>query len=210
MKDGEIAEQGTYAQLMSSNKELFRMMNTHAGGGSVDDHAQDTKQETAEVVPVKELEEDKKPRHVQIKSEDKTSGKIQNSVFVAYVRNFGTGWFVGMTVVALLFTQVTRLANDLWLVSWTQNAYPGLSRDLYMGTYAALGLGQALALLIYSVMFAVGGIYAAKRLHEMVLERAVASPVGFFGKLRHSFSRVSLTLSLQIKPLSVVSSTVSS
>ncbi|KAJ3333987.1 Multidrug resistance-associated protein 1, partial [Blyttiomyces sp. JEL0837] len=112
--------------------------------------------------------------------ESKDTGAIKSSVFFAYIKNYGTTAFVWVTVVALVFTQVTRLANDIWLVSWTQNSYPWLTRNEYMGTYASLGVSQALALLIYSILFAVGGLFAAKSLHDQVLARAVGSPVGFF------------------------------
>ncbi|KAJ3116713.1 hypothetical protein HDU96_008952 [Phlyctochytrium bullatum] len=196
VRDGEIAEQGSFPELMAAKAEFSRMMIAHGGEHEDEDDAKpvpEAKKERKSAAAEKEAEhrgekvsadtddkDDKKPRHEQIKKEDKATGKIDASVLWAYIRNFGSVGFVVFTVVALVFTQVTRLSNDLWLVSWTQNAYTNLSRGQYMGIYAGLGVSQALALLLYSVLFAIGGIHAAKTLHENVLQRAVASPVGFF------------------------------
>ncbi|KAJ3103717.1 Multidrug resistance-associated protein 1 [Phlyctochytrium planicorne] len=190
MRDGEIAEQGTFLTLMKSKLEFTRLMVAH--GGALEEEDQQDHKAEEEIVKAPKKDEKKadadtvevsstgKPKHEQIKKEEQQTGSIQSSVFIAYVRNFGSSVFVWVTVVALLFTQVTRLSSDLWLVSWTQLAYPELSRNAYMGTYAGLGIAQSLALLGYSMLFAIGGIHAAKRLHEIVLSSAVASPVGFF------------------------------
>ncbi|KAJ3331898.1 hypothetical protein HDU76_001930 [Blyttiomyces sp. JEL0837] len=207
VQDGEVLEQGTFAELMAKEGELSRLMIAYGGedGGKGSEEGDDEEEvkksekgrhrkeivvEDSSVVRLKSTDgkdkipvttaTTKKPTFKQIKQETKDSGAIKSSVFIAYVKNYGSTAFVIGTVVALLFTQVTRLSNDIWLVSWTQNSYPWLSRNEYMGVYASLGVTQALALLLYSVLFAIGGIFAAKRLHDQVLTRAVGSPVGFF------------------------------
>ncbi|KAJ1569274.1 Multidrug resistance-associated protein 1, partial [Cladochytrium tenue] len=116
----------------------------------------------------------------QITTESRTRGDVKSAVFLAYLRNFGSVLFVALTVVGLVSTQATRLANDLWLVSWIENLYSYLGQGQYMGVYAGLGLAQALALLIYSVQMGIGGVHAAERLHDKVLASSIASPVGFF------------------------------
>ncbi|KAI9357918.1 P-loop containing nucleoside triphosphate hydrolase protein [Zopfochytrium polystomum] len=116
----------------------------------------------------------------QTKAEGMERGNIKAAVLWSYIRNVGTTLFVVLTVVGLVSTQVTRLANDLWLVSWTQSSYSYLTQGEYMGIYAVLGIAQASALLIYSLQISAGGVKAAENLHNKVLKSAINSPVGFF------------------------------
>jgi ABC-type multidrug transport system fused ATPase/permease subunit len=214
MRDGEIAEQGTFEELMRDGDEFSKLMIAFGGESERSKEGDEDEKNALEdlqcVTPVQE--EAKKnqdavslkslasvvsdvatektildngndavvPTHRQMQKENQATGKIENTVIVEYFNNYGGMWFVFLIVVALILTQATRLANDLWLISWIQGAYPDLSRDGYMGIYASLGVAQAFSLLFYSALFAVGGIHAARILHEKVLNRVTGSAVGFF------------------------------
>ncbi|KAJ3291731.1 hypothetical protein HDU79_002076 [Rhizoclosmatium sp. JEL0117] len=202
LKNGEIAEQGTYQDLISSNGEFAELMAAY--GGEKGDEAEDevstkasTKVETVAdskrtlVIEDKtaigdqkdddSVDSDEKKEQVkQMLDESKQAGKISTATFMAYFKSSGSNWFLIVTLCSLLFTQACRLANDLWLVEWTALAYPDLSRNAYMLTYAALTVLQAIALLSYSLLFAVGGIHASKSLHDSVFTRVMRCSVGFF------------------------------
>ncbi|KAI9357930.1 P-loop containing nucleoside triphosphate hydrolase protein [Zopfochytrium polystomum] len=192
ISDGTIAEQGTFQELMRDGHEFSRLMVAYGG-----ENAHTSDDEENEAGPRKSTSSSRRDskdkdgmddigagadikNFTQTKAEGMERGNIKGAVFASYLRNFGTMLFVAWTVVGLVSTQVTRLANDLWLVSWTQSAYSYLTQGEYMGIYSALGIAQALALLIYSLQMSIGGVKAAENLHDKVLSSAVSSPVGFF------------------------------
>ncbi|KAI9340135.1 P-loop containing nucleoside triphosphate hydrolase protein [Zopfochytrium polystomum] len=216
VKDGAIAEYGTYAELMAANGEFAALMRSYAGVESdseSESHVPDIspgKQQSAIVRSddVKVAVEDSsvgpsgKSDKVQdgkatgrlMAAEDRQTGQLQTSVFVAFAVAMGGPMFLTVLLVCLLLTQATRIATDLWLTSWTSNSYPQLWKNGYIFTYFALSASQALSIYLFSALVAVGGIKAARSLHVKALWRVLRSPVGFFdtnplGRLLNRFSR---------------------
>jgi ATP-binding cassette subfamily C (CFTR/MRP) protein 1 len=53
-------------------------------------------------------------------------------------------------------------------------------RNLYLGVYGALGFGQAMATMLYSLIFAFITLQASKLMHNDMLEKVMRSPMVFF------------------------------
>ncbi|KAI9348568.1 P-loop containing nucleoside triphosphate hydrolase protein [Obelidium mucronatum] len=196
LKNGEIAEQGKYTDLIAANGEFAQLMAAYGGETGEEEEEVDTSLEKGESSATIDEKKEKKSteetsaagkdvpepaKHVtQMQVEIRQNGKISSSVFMSYFKSSGSNVFLLVTLTSLVFTQAARLANDIWLVEWTQFAYPGLSKEGYMLTYAGLTVLQALSLLTYSLLFAVGGIQASKSLHDAVFSRIMKCSVGFF------------------------------
>lgn len=61
--------------------------------------------------------------------------------------------------------------------------------------YAALGLSQALFVLVASFVLSIGGIYGARKLHDGMLNTIMRAPMSFFettplGRILNRFSKV--------------------
>ncbi|KAI8612944.1 P-loop containing nucleoside triphosphate hydrolase protein [Chytriomyces sp. MP71] len=192
LKNGNIAEQGTYAELIAAGGEFSALMAAYGGDqadAEEDEEMVPTATETrrndssATLVIEDKLgpQEERKPiENAGTQAETKQTGSISFNVMKSYFQSSGSNTFLLFTLGALLFTQAARLANDIWLVQWTNSVYPSLNRNAYMGIYAGLSVLQALSLLSYSLFFAVGGIQASKSLHKRVFERLMQCPVGFY------------------------------
>ncbi|KAJ3416858.1 hypothetical protein HDV05_008443 [Chytridiales sp. JEL 0842] len=200
MRDGEIAEQGTFEKLMADQQEFYRLMMAYGGESGSHGPEDETAPESTDVdvklrsekVDTRASEDfettaalnshksSKIDLHQQTQKETKETGSIKSGVLIEYFKNYGSAIFVSTIFVALLLTQATRLANDLWLIFWIQTSFKDLSKDAYMGIYAGLGLSQAMALLFYATLFAIGGIHAAKALHGKVFGSVMGSAVSFF------------------------------
>ncbi|KAI9348567.1 P-loop containing nucleoside triphosphate hydrolase protein [Obelidium mucronatum] len=194
LKNGEIAEQGKYTDLIAANGEFAQLMAAYGGETGEDETPVEAVESSKTLAKTDENtkritskenastgESGEPVKHVtQMQAEVRQSGKISSSVFMSYFKSSGSNAFLLVTVASLLFAQASRLANDIWLVEWTQFAYPGLSKEGYMLTYAGLTVLQALSLLAYSLLFAVGGIQASKSLHDAVFSRILKYPIAFF------------------------------
>ncbi|KAJ3378261.1 Multidrug resistance-associated protein 1 [Entophlyctis sp. JEL0112] len=186
MKDGEIAEQGKYEDLVQAGSEFSALMTAY-GGESPSEHDNDGDRQRVAIEdfsmsPVNEVSPvlNKKETVHQIQVELQASGNMSRRTLLSYFKASGSDAFLAITIFSLLLTQATRLANDLWLAEWSENTYPGMSKQTYIGIYAGLSLLQSIALLFYSMMFAIGGISASKHLHDSVFKRVIHCAVGFF------------------------------
>ena len=53
-------------------------------------------------------------------------------------------------------------------------------RDFYLGIYGGLGLMQAFSILILSVTLSITTLAGSRKLHRVLLDRVLKSPMGFF------------------------------
>ncbi|KAI8834383.1 P-loop containing nucleoside triphosphate hydrolase protein [Chytriomyces cf. hyalinus JEL632] len=189
LKNGEIAEQGTYADLIAAGQEFSKLMAAYGGEtAETEDSNTPTEVQTAVTSKSRKVEDvstavtgpTPKVENTGMQAETKQTGSISLKVMLAYFYSSGSSSFLWTTLFALLLTQAARLSNDIWLVEWTQANYPNLSKEAYMGVYAGLSVMQSLSLLSYSLLFAVGGIQASKSLHQRVFGRLMQCPVGFY------------------------------
>ncbi|KAI8801573.1 P-loop containing nucleoside triphosphate hydrolase protein [Cladochytrium replicatum] len=199
--DGEIVEQGSYADLMGKADGSFaEMMRTYGGvsDGETTDDESEKKHETKEK---KKDEEDGGDAGVKNKEEGKAimtaeermTGSIKAGVFIAYGRAMGGPMAYVILFSALALAQAVRLAMDIWLTSWTQDQYH-LPTTTYMAVYAVFGAGQAIMTLVFCVLVANIGNRASRSLHSQALKRILATPSGFFdttplGRVLNRFSR---------------------
>lgn len=204
MDHGAIVEQGSFTELMESSNGLFKELMDKYGGieeesDGLEEEAQVESTPTVAVVesdkdgaprsrktsekPKKDLIEEKSKDAVSKKlmtTEERALGAVEWKVFVAYFQAAG-GWaFIAFMAVLLLLTQATRLGNDIWLVQWTDNRFPDLGIGAYIAIYVSLGVAQTLAGFFYGILFAFGGVRAARGLHNGALENVLHAKTTFF------------------------------
>ncbi|KAI9335777.1 P-loop containing nucleoside triphosphate hydrolase protein [Obelidium mucronatum] len=212
MKDGAISEYGTYAELMAADGEFSKLMVSY-GGVTDDDNektsaakeeekddkisalkplaATATTKEGAEIIKEKSGTGTGKEL---VTAEDRETGAVKTSVFLSFAVAMG-GWpVVTLLLFILVLAQSSRIATDLWLVYWANHGIAGLGNAEYMWTYFGLGLFQAVAIIVFSMLVAVGGTVAAKSLHQDALGRIIHTPSSFFdtnplGRVLNRFSR---------------------
>ncbi|KAJ3287921.1 hypothetical protein HK104_008405 [Borealophlyctis nickersoniae] len=213
MKDGRVAEQGSYDSLIESGGEFCELMKKYGGVGEEDgeeekkgdgegESGQGTvgEQQGATSVPTGEdatPSSTTKPDPAKqnfVTAEERVTGDINNNVYLAYGRATGHAIFIPVLLFSLVLTQVTRIGSDLWLAFWTQQEFSDLSEAAYVGTFGALGVSHFLMVFGYAVLLAVGATRAARRLHENALGRVMRAPTWVFdttplGRIINRFSR---------------------
>uniref|UniRef100_A0A672I5U6 ATP-binding cassette sub-family C member 5 n=1 Tax=Salarias fasciatus TaxID=181472 RepID=A0A672I5U6_SALFA len=213
MKDGQIAEHGTHAQLMCKERDyatLFSSMQQEVGRGHTRNKA-------------KRL----------MKAEEKGSGAVAWSVYGAYIRAAGGPAVFLINVFFFLSTTGSIAFSNWWLSHWIRQG-SGVSRATvlprrngrrssvrvcmrlnphiqYYSTVYVISMGAALLLkTARGLVFVKCTVKAASALHDKLFRRLLFSPMHFFdttplGRILTRFSRdmdeVDVRLAMQAEML---------
>ena len=137
-----------------------------------------------------EVEETKKPKDVEekagaklIEKESIKSGNVSIQVYFHYFKNMGL--FVTLIIFLLMAVyEGTNVGKNYWLTVWTGNELGNATephwRNVYIGTYIGLGIAQSVSMVIISVIMAISTLKGSSRMHNIMLERVMRSPMSFF------------------------------
>ncbi|KAI8853864.1 P-loop containing nucleoside triphosphate hydrolase protein [Chytridium lagenaria] len=201
---GEIIEDGTYEELMAKENGATRLMMEEFGGVGKQEEGESGGEkeiyvEVEKKKSVKEVEVDA----VEVVKKEKDGKLIQAEERQVGVVTFGTLWEYVVqgggipTASAVLFgalaAQVARIMTDNWLAYWSSKRYE-LPNTTYAVVYAALGLAQAVFLVLFSFALVYAGLWSSQNMHILAVERVMRAPVSFFdttplGRLITRFSR---------------------
>ncbi|XP_078738358.1 ATP-binding cassette sub-family C member 2-like [Lampetra fluviatilis] len=158
-----------------------------------------------------------------IERENIETGNVKMRVYLQYVRAMGPVF--PLLILAGYFLQtVASIAQNFWLSAWTGDAQsttnttaanatandadkPTVSAGVRIAVYGVLGLAQGMAVLLGSVMTAVGTIRAARVQHSGLLHNVLRLPMAFFdttpmGRIVNRFAKDMNTIDEMI-PMSV-------
>ncbi|KAI4461008.1 atp-binding cassette sub-family c [Holotrichia oblita] len=161
-----------------------------------------------------ELEQKKPETQKLIEVEKAETGSVKWDVYKHYLKSIGVFLTCSTLLLNLVF-QGFSIGSNVWLTIWSADnatVVDGVAdrakRDMYLGVYGALGVGQALSIVSWEFIFAKGAIGCAMRLHAHLLDNVLRLPMSFFdrtpvGRLLSRFSSdinvVDLTLPHYIK-----------
>ncbi|XP_065088176.1 multidrug resistance-associated protein 1-like [Ochlerotatus camptorhynchus] len=131
-----------------------------------------------------------------IEKEESATGAVSYAVYIKYFKAIGWNmafWAVFFSVI----NQVSAIYGNIWLTDWSEDpeaATDPAVRDMYLGVYGGLGGLQSLALLIASIVLALGCLKAANTMHNNLLESTMRMPMFFFdttpqGRIMNRFSK---------------------
>ncbi|KAJ3358588.1 hypothetical protein GGF32_010109 [Allomyces javanicus] len=209
LKDGRIAEQGTFQQLMEADGDFAQQMKSFGGldhhsdsdaesaqgSGSGSDETADltvaVATATATPAAIAKAKEASVPAglnaaangkaapHKLMQAEERMAGAVDWSVYMAYFR--ATGGMLGVAIIlgVLILSQVFRVGNDLWLAAWTGRTFE-LSQGAYLGIFFMWGVLQAVSYVVNGMQVAYAGVRAGRSLHHAALLKIMRSPMVFF------------------------------
>ncbi|KAJ3067917.1 hypothetical protein HDU98_008890 [Podochytrium sp. JEL0797] len=203
MRDGEIAEQGSYQDLVANGGEFASLIEVY---GSLDDHeekgheSQETKDANlvVEKMALDKMEsamDSKKGGKEIMQVEERDTGAVSWNVWKTYADACGGVNFGIMTFVMLAVLQTAQVMNNLWLSWWTEGKYDAtFNTNGYIGVYIALGFIQVICTYLLNAYFAYACTRAAKVLHESAAKRVVRATPLFFdttplGRIINRFSK---------------------
>ncbi|KAL9580548.1 MAG: hypothetical protein Q9212_004426 [Teloschistes hypoglaucus] len=191
MQEGRIETIDTFNNLMQYNEDFQKLMASTAQEEKQDDEVSENEQE--------EEKKDAKKRKVSkrgaalMQQEERAVRSVSWSVYDAYIRASGSIFYAPLVIFLLILSQGANIATSLWLSYWTSNKF-GYSSGTYIGTYAALGVAQALLMFAFSVALSILGTTSSKVMLQKSMTRVLRAPMGFFdttplGRITNRFSK---------------------
>ncbi|KAF9911176.1 hypothetical protein BX616_010647 [Lobosporangium transversale] len=207
MKQGRIAEQGLYQDLMANKQgELYTLMKHHGGhhnhdqseekdmegltrqprldrkrrssAGETQTAAADSDDEiTVLSEPGSETEEPIVTQSLMTE-EERELGAVSNQVYLSYFR---LGGISSWTMVLLLMSlqQAAGVGMSVWLSYWSEDTLH-LSMWTYINIYLGAGVVQLLIVMVGSIILVAAVIKASKILHDKAFIRVLHVPLSFF------------------------------
>ncbi|CAH1105172.1 unnamed protein product [Psylliodes chrysocephalus] len=135
-----------------------------------------------------------------IEVEKAETGNVRWSVYKHYLKSIGMIFMLSTLIFNMIY-QGFSVGSNVWLGVWaddTSLAYNGTvnaaKRDMYLGVYGALGLGQAIPAIGGELGIQLGTLAAAVLLHQKLLFGIFRSPMNFFdtvplGRILARFSK---------------------
>lgn len=189
--DGMVKEEGTY-EYLSNNGVLFQKLMENAG--KMEEYTEEKENddidksskpvvngETNGVSNEVENDNKKEGKSVLIKKEERETGVVSWNVLVRYKNALGGTWVVLILFMSYVLIESFRVGSSTWLSAWTdQSSSTRYSAGFYNLIYALLSFCQVLVTLANSYWLIMASLYAARRLHDAMLNSILRAPMVFF------------------------------
>ncbi|CAK1540432.1 unnamed protein product [Leptosia nina] len=145
--------------------------------------------------------EERKEKNKLIEAEKAETGSVKWAVYKQYLTSVG----VMASIVTFLMNMVLQLfqvGSNYWLAKWSNDTQMLVNgtvdkarRDMYLGVYGGLGIGQVISVSVSSLALYLGALVAARILHAKLLTGVLRAPsIGFFdctptGRILNRFSK---------------------
>ncbi|XP_021717121.1 ABC transporter C family member 13-like isoform X2 [Chenopodium quinoa] len=120
-----------------------------------------------------------------VELEERKEGNVELAVYRKYAAF--SGWFLAsLILISAAMMQASRNGNDLWLSYWVDttkgNDRTHYSLTFYLVILSVFCILNSVLTLVRAFSFAFGGLRAAMRVHDSLLNNLVNSPVLFFDR----------------------------
>ncbi len=193
MQEGRIETVDTFANLMANNGAFQKLMASTAQEEKFEKEAGVNEDEVEDETKAAKKRKMSKKGAALMQQEERAVKSVSWGVYAAYVRASGSLLYGPMVVFILIISQGANIATSLWLSWWTSNKF-GYSTGTYVGTYAALGVVQALLMFVFSVTLSVLGTRSSRVMLANAMTRVLRAPMGFFdttplGRITNRFAK---------------------
>ncbi|XP_043526933.1 multidrug resistance-associated protein 1 isoform X4 [Frieseomelitta varia] len=121
-----------------------------------------------------------------IEVEKTETGSVKWRVYSHYFKSIG--WFLSiLTIIMNAIFQGFSIGSNAWLSVWSDSNLTNyndtvnqVEQNMYLGVYAGLGLGQAMASFFCDLAPQLGCWLAARQMHIMMLRAVMRAPLTFF------------------------------
>ncbi|XP_047509490.1 multidrug resistance-associated protein 1 isoform X4 [Pieris napi] len=132
--------------------------------------------------------EERKEKNKLIEAEKAETGSVKWAVYKQYLTSVGVMASL-VTFIMNMILQMFQVGSNYWLAKWSNDnemlvngTVNKARRDLFLGVYGGLGIGQAITSVIAVLMLLLGCWRAAKILHEGLIKNVLKAPLQTFEK----------------------------
>ncbi len=193
MQEGRVETIDTFASLMSNNGDFQKLMSSTAQEEKVEKEADVNDDEVEDERKAAKKRKMSKKGAALMQQEERAVKSVSWSVYAAYVRASGSLFYGPMIILILIISQGANITTSLWLSWWTSNKF-GYSTGTYIGTYAALGVVQAVLMFVFSVTLSILGTRSSRVMLANAMTRVLRAPMSFFdttplGRITNRFAK---------------------
>jgi ATP-binding cassette subfamily C (CFTR/MRP) protein 1 len=195
MKDGVLAESGTYRELVDSKgafSEFLSQYQTESSSTNNDEKAKEEERVTmARQASLKSQLSVEEEEHAEddgklVKAEEAAIGEVKWSLFKKYFKTIG---YLTCLKLLILYAagQSFRAGGSYWLSLMSdENDESGNNSEtvFYLGIYLGFGLAESINELYREISAYQAGASASETIHKNVLFRVMRGPMSFFGEFR--------------------------
>ncbi|XP_045485372.1 multidrug resistance-associated protein 1 isoform X2 [Pieris rapae] len=145
--------------------------------------------------------EERKEKNKLIETEKAETGSVKWAVYKQYLTSVGVMASL-VTFIMNMILQMFQVGSNYWLAKWSNDDQMMVNgtvnkarRDLFLGVYGGLGIGQVVTVSVSSLALYLGALVAARTLHSKLLSGVLRAPsIGFFdctptGRILNRFSK---------------------
>ena len=184
LENGHIREEGTFADLMAKQLDFSALIKNYGGDEKKNSDGKNESTVDRDAVNPKKLATLASPlgaSHRDLMSkEERTTGNVRGKVWMTYFNAAGGVPFILGCFTIITIVQSVLVANNYWLVIWTNNTISSLSQMNYVLVYLGLSLAAAIGSYLFGVFMAYSGIRGSKNLHDDALRRILYAPTSFY------------------------------
>ncbi|KAF9121964.1 hypothetical protein BGW39_010133 [Mortierella sp. 14UC] len=217
LKNGRIAEEGPYKDLIAQEGEFCALMSQYGGVQAeeaeeevnfddIQPDESDKQDEGAvsesprgkteiydkETDARKSLEKKSEAAQKLMSEEERESGAVKGNVYGGYLKSSGVHlWVITFALFAL--QQLANVMGTQWVSWWSEDKFK-LTKTHYIGAYLGFALSQLVLVFMAAVMMSYTIVKTANVMHDDAFKRVLFSPLAFFdttplGRIINRFSR---------------------
>ncbi|KAF9909310.1 hypothetical protein EC991_008821 [Linnemannia zychae] len=218
MKDGEVAETGTYEALMAAGKDFYQLITDYAVQEKKETQKQEDSKDIVEAAVVgqsdlKTAADTSIAPEAAVKSakandaavveddaqlvlaEEAAQSKVGWPLLKAYFKS-ASYLYSFLSFFIYILSQASQIGVNIWLQHWSSRSEEN-QRDgvpLFLGVYAALVLCYMTSdIVVNLIIFVGGGIRSSRLLHDRLADKVLSLPMSFFdttpvGRIVNRFS----------------------
>ncbi|KAI9467371.1 ABC transporter [Lactarius psammicola] len=180
MVDGRITEHGAFNEMMANSEGFARTFNEFV----TKDQTESKGEKSIDVADGDADENVKKRRAAKrgaqlMQAEERNTGAVNVQVYKQYIQSGNGVVLLPVMLVTIVLMQVSFVLSSYWLVWWQERSWQR-PQGFYMGIYAILGVGQAIAAFLNGTTLAFIVYSASMRMHDSAITRVMLSPMSFF------------------------------
>lgn len=205
MQNGNIAQAGTFEQLMKENIGFEILVGAHSQaldsilaventsrsayetppdsesntGSITNDELQQARRESDHNISLEITEKGGK----LVQDEEREKGSIGKEVYWSYLTTIKGGILVPFILLAQLSFQSLQIASNYW-IAWscptTSGTKPKMGINFILFIYTVLSVGGSLCILLRAILVGVAGLHTAQKLFMNMLHSVLRSPMAFF------------------------------
>ncbi len=175
-KDGRVAEQGSYEQLMQGGA-LSELVKEYGNTQETSSHKEEDEAEEESTVKPKSANSAVQD---MMQDEERAIGAVGWQVYRDFILTSGSFSYFALLAVVLILMQATSVGTTLILGFWTSDTIPHFGMKEYIGLYLGLGMSTGVFTFLSSFGTAIACFFASLRLFRNAFDGALQSPLRWF------------------------------